>query len=1039
MADVDDLVKKLDNLITALSASDAEEEKRREAAEKKKQDEEEKAERKRQKEEEKAERKKQEEEKKQIEAAEAERRKKILEGALDVVKKLYNVFTELEDQSYKLGRSMGYNVKHVDDFFEHQREMVQALAVDLGMTDKELHKIQESYTVSTNRARTLTKEQMTLMGGMAKLVGDANVGEMATNMDRLGASSQTAMARLAKARNEALKFGLNAAKTSEAIAKNIKAASSYHFKGGTSELAKMVIESERLKVNFDSIVKASEKFVDLEGAISTSANIQVLGGSFAREFSNPLEVMYEATSDQAAFMERVMRTMEGKGIYNKERGEVEFDPVTRRMVAAFSKQIGISTEELITMATSKITQREIENTVRGNNLGKEQLAYLKTIAEYDEESKEWVVNAFDPSSGEYKKRNIRSLTNEDVKEIQKNTISEENSFKDIREIRDYVAALAQGTSSASEKWEGSKSVAKSWAAGTVAESGMGALAKGTMDVLGGTLPYILAGGGLAWNQYQRVKAYDATYGTKTKFGTKEWFSKASRDKIRIEAEQEARRVEQKNGNNGGGTEPKNKIGKRRGWGEELSPTSKSTRSVSKLAKKGLKGALIAAAIVASGYGISKLGGDEETPQPDNISDLVASDNPILAELQKQTEYLSQIASGSRLGETAEDVLGTPTLGDTLGELATGIATDPFFISSVGVSAATKLVPKLATKTMAGPLGWAGLAVDLANMGAQAAGWWEEGSAMDTGMGIGASALTGAGIGMMFGPAGAAIGGAAGALIGASDSIENWLDSSEELWNSDNIGDKIGGALAWAIDKSPVGGLIRLIGDSDKDRAKAQWEEQMEATRKQQEAWETTKLSSTIKTNDPSVQILAKINDLMITWYRAYMGLNSDATGKVEDLEKVEFKYEKAEGFASGGIVGGNSYTGDKVLVRANSGEMILTKEQQSTLYNQIKAKDIVGQPQYINPGNSTNVVNNTTSSNSSVSLNISGSLKLESPNGSMNMDMAWLMENPEFKRKIMEMVQEGFNSRSNAGMRVNKDSNYARSGGAPGKTASTLL
>ena len=40
----------------------------------------------------------------------------------------------------------------------------------------------------------------------------------------------------------------------------------------------------------------------------------------------------------------------------------------------------------------------------------------------------------------------------------------------------------------------------------------------------------------------------------------------------------------------------------------------------------------------------------------------------------------------------------------------------------------------------------------------------------------------------------------------------------------------------------------------------------------------------------------------------------------------------ADGFATGGIVGGNSFTGDKVLTRVNSGEMILNEAQQARLF-----------------------------------------------------------------------------------------------------------
>lgn len=47
-----------------------------------------------------------------------------------------------------------------------------------------------------------------------------------------------------------------------------------------------------------------------------------------------------------------------------------------------------------------------------------------------------------------------------------------------------------------------------------------------------------------------------------------------------------------------------------------------------------------------------------------------------------------------------------------------------------------------------------------------------------------------------------------------------------------------------------------------------------------------------------------------------------------------------KGFANGGIVGGNSYHGDKILTRLNSGEMVLNQEQQSKLWNMINDSDM---------------------------------------------------------------------------------------------------
>lgn len=47
-------------------------------------------------------------------------------------------------------------------------------------------------------------------------------------------------------------------------------------------------------------------------------------------------------------------------------------------------------------------------------------------------------------------------------------------------------------------------------------------------------------------------------------------------------------------------------------------------------------------------------------------------------------------------------------------------------------------------------------------------------------------------------------------------------------------------------------------------------------------------------------------------------------------------------FANGGIVGGNSMSGDRNLIRANSGEMILTRGQQGTLFDMLNGKKSAG-------------------------------------------------------------------------------------------------
>lgn len=59
-------------------------------------------------------------------------------------------------------------------------------------------------------------------------------------------------------------------------------------------------------------------------------------------------------------------------------------------------------------------------------------------------------------------------------------------------------------------------------------------------------------------------------------------------------------------------------------------------------------------------------------------------------------------------------------------------------------------------------------------------------------------------------------------------------------------------------------------------------------------------------------------------------------------------FKGAEAHANGGVVGGHSYVGDKILARLNSKELVLNQKQQSGLLNRLETQQLAYAPQDIN-------------------------------------------------------------------------------------------
>lgn len=108
--------------------------------------------------------------------------------------------------------------------------------------------------------------------------------------------------------------------------------------------------------------------------------------------------------------------------------------------------------------------------------------------------------------------------------------------------------------------------------------------------------------------------------------------------------------------------------------------------------------------------------------------------------------------------------------------------------------------------------------------------------------------------------------------------------------------------------------------------------------------------------DPAAKVLGTIAQAVATMALSYaQAANSPAvtgsgwgwiafaaTGLATMISSIAAIKNATQGFAQGGIVGGNSYSGDNTLIRANAGELVLTKSQQNTLAGALEGNRLQG-------------------------------------------------------------------------------------------------
>jgi len=219
--------------------------------------------------------------------------------------------------------------------------------IEFGIGIEKLAEMQASYSEELGRTVTLSQKGLEAMGQMAAAtgLGAEGAGKLSADFDNIGLSASRTRDFVEQTMNDSHAMGLNASKVIKNIANNVKMLNKYNFKGGVKGLAKMAETVTKLGVDMTFATGMADKLFDIEGAVDMSAQLQVMGGEWAK-LADPFKLMYMARNDMEGLTEALGKAAESSVHFNKANGEFEISALEMHRLRKVAEQTGVSYEEL---------------------------------------------------------------------------------------------------------------------------------------------------------------------------------------------------------------------------------------------------------------------------------------------------------------------------------------------------------------------------------------------------------------------------------------------------------------------------------------------------------------------------------------------------------------------------------------------------------------------------------------------------------------------------------------------------------------------
>ena len=379
---------------------------------------------------------------------------KYQETALELEQKVAQ--TRLE-QAHKIISQVNEFTRKTDEYIKKQDKAIRGFQTDRGMsstqnatfekwmlgqgesfakfnkTIEDVLKMQSSYTEQSGRAVNFSENDNLQSIAVGRLVGDESLINFQSQMQLFNHSVSESADIMYEMYKDVNKMGLSQKKVTKDVLANLKLANKYDFKNGTKGFIELAKWAENARFNLSSLGNIIEKTQSggLEGVITQSAKLQVLGGNFAR-YADPLGMLNDSLSDPEAYAKRILNMFKGTGKLDRRTGETEFNKTDHIRIRAAAEALGISVEDAKNMIREDNKKSVVKSQMRSSTLSKEQQDAVANKAQRDEKTGRWYVNTIngdkiDVSDDQKLKANLDNIVsdNKDEAAVQyaQNTLS----------------------------------------------------------------------------------------------------------------------------------------------------------------------------------------------------------------------------------------------------------------------------------------------------------------------------------------------------------------------------------------------------------------------------------------------------------------------------------------------------------------------------------------------------------------------------------------------------------------------------------------